>query len=168
MKRSLETLVFGVLLSAVSLFATSASAQSAPANPAALRAWLVGAWAQENSTCADNATVYLPDGRKFSAPAPKGFRIEGEYTLKGDVLTTYIRPSGAYKYTDPRMVQYNKTLTDAVRIVWKGPNDMSFGFVQDPGPGYSMPRSRRCPEGPGVEPWFPKVKYTGFATVRPK
>lgn len=76
MKRPLEALACGAVLSGVSLFVTSASAQSAPANPGALRAWLVGAWAQENSKCADNATVYLPDGRKFSAPAPKGFRIE--------------------------------------------------------------------------------------------
>lgn len=149
------------------LIATSAAAQAATASkPQPLKEWLWGAWVMENSRCSDGATVYLPTGRLYSAPTPKGFQVEGEYALRGDVLTTHIRPTPAFRHTDPRWIQYNKTLTDSVRVVRRGPTEMTYGYVVDPGPGYSHPRYRRCPEEAGVEPWFPKTRYRGFRTVR--
>ena len=122
----------------------------------------------EGAKCSDSVDIYFEDGHLLSAPAAKGFKIEGTYVLKGDVLTTTIKPTAAYRYTDPSMVRYNAPLTDTVRIVRTSKDQMDFRFVGNAGPGMRMLPKRRCPEAAGIEPWFPKLRYSGVGAILPR
>ena len=120
----------------------------------------------EGKKCSDSVSIYFANGRVLSGPAAKGFQVEGTYNLRGDILTTTIKPTASYRYTDPSMIKYNAPLTDTVRIVRTSDDQMDFRFLGNAGPGMRMLPMRRCPETAGPEPWFPKVKYPGVSAIR--
>ena len=155
-----------IALSILFAAANSDTYASSSRNDSTLRQWLVGGWVMEGKKCSDSINIYFENGRVISGPAAKGFQVEGTYDLKGDTLTTTIRPTAAYRYTDPSMLKYNAPLTDTVRIVRTSDDQMDFRFVGNAGPGMRMLPMRRCPETAGPEPWFPKVKYPGVSAIR--
>lgn len=113
--------------------------------------WMVGAWVYEGGKCGGGTgpEVILPGGRGATV-TPRGLKVISSHVLRGDLLTTTVPTE---KYGD---------LVDTIRVARLGPND----WYQDyPGGAQSLPR-KRCPVGPGVEPWFPKLKFKGIDVLR--
>lgn len=119
-----------------------------------LVSWLVGAWVFEGGKCSVSPDVYLPNGVIGSVRPGKGIVPIGRYSLKGNVLTTVVDGG---KYGD---------LTNVTRIASTGPNEMVSELMSKSNPNLSIPKQRRCPEQPGYEPWFPKIKFQGMARYR--
>ncbi len=141
---------YAVALAALA-FSPTALAKPPPGAQSPTIDWIIGAWVYKGGTCGGEGgpEVYLPDGRGAMV-LPEGLKVISTYSLRGDRLTSTVPTE---KYGD---------LVDTVRVARLGPND----WYQDyPSGAQSLPR-KRCPIGPGVEPWFPKQKFKGIDVLK--
>jgi hypothetical protein len=145
------------------LGASTALAQSLSLTPQTL----AGAWVSEGQKCGAQTPVilYLPDGRAYSTLTPKGFAGGGFYKIKGRILSDSYKTEPAFRRGSPYENQY---LTETRLVVRITQNRIDFNFPGNKNPDLTTPSYRRCPEQPGVEPWFPNLKYKGFASERAK
>lgn len=150
----------GLLLTTV---AHGTSAQTTEVTPQSL----AGAWVQQGMKCAENSftIVYLPDGRSYAGLTAKGFSIGGFYKIQGKLLTVSIKTEPAFRRGTPYEDKY---LTETKLVTRMTRDRIDFNYPGNRNPDLTTPSFARCPEGPGAEPWFPKLRYGGFAQERRK
>jgi hypothetical protein len=115
--------------------------------------WLLGGWVTEGAKCAELATVYLPGGRLGNVTSANTILVLGQYDLRGKVLTS--------KVFDDRYDLTNVTWVGGV-----GQNLLVSSVPNNTDPNISIPPKRRCPNGAGFEPWFPKIRFKGISAYR--
>lgn len=154
----------------LALLAAASSAGAAQAQPAAIsREALAGAWTPQGTRCADAqfVTVYLRDGRTYSSMTSKGPRTGGVFIVAGNVLEERVKTMPAFRTNSPALARYEDQYLIERRTVLKVTADrLDLGFPGNRNPNVTTPPLGKCPEGAGVEPWFPREPYGGFAPMR--
>jgi hypothetical protein len=156
-------------LALLALAATTYGDASATPNANTTAHTLVGAWAPKGARCRDGqfVTVYLADGRVYSGLTDRGPSIGGRYEVVGNVLTERVRTEPAFRTGSPAMAPYEtRFLTERRTLEKVSRGRIELGFPGNRNPDLTTPSIARCPEQPGVEPWFPRERYGGFAPMR--
>jgi len=160
-----QVLMFAALVGLASTAWQGAHAQRSPATSAVL----VGAWTPQGTKCSAGRfiVVYLPDGRTYASMTPRGPRTGGVYTLSGHLLEERIKTMPAFRTNSPALARYeNEYLTERRTILKMSASRIDLGFPGSRDPNVTTPPLGRCPEDPGVEPWFPRERYSGFSGMR--
>lgn len=128
---------------------------------------LAGAWVQQGTKCADRSftVVYLPDGRTYNGLTSKGFAGGGLYKIEGRNLTVSTKTEPAFRRGSPYEDKY---LSDTRLVTRISKDRIDFNYPGNRNPDLTTPSFARCPESAGPEPWFPKLRYSGFAPERLK
>mgnify|MGYP001386850280 CR=1 FL=1 len=116
--------------------------------------WLVGGWVVQGVKCAALGQVYLRSGNMGSVTSPGRITILGRWSLRGNILTEVVESK---QYGD---------LVEVTRIGRVGRDHLFSDYPNNTNPDITILPKRRCPDGPGVEPWFPKVRFKGIATYK--
>jgi hypothetical protein len=116
--------------------------------------WLVGGWVVQGAKCAALGQVYLRSGNMGSVTSPGRITILGRWSLRGNILTEVVESK---QYGD---------LVEVTRIGRVGRDQLFSDYPNNTNPDITILPKRRCPDGPGVEPWFPKVRFKGIATYK--
>lgn len=116
--------------------------------------WLVGTWVFKGGKCSESGTVHLANGRMGTTGPGNTISIIGRYSLRGNILTEIVESE---QYGD---------LTNVTRIGAIGANELVSEPLNNKDPNVFIPPQRRCPEQPGVEPWFPRIRFQGMTAYR--
>ena len=145
------------------LFAYQSSAVAAIS-----RDQLVGAWVTQGVRCREDVLVFLPDGRAYAGLTPRGFSVGGTYDISGaNILTTRMVTQPAFRTNTPQAAPYEtRTIVNPEQVVSISATRLNSAVPGNRNPDIIILPKARCPETPGVEPWFPKERYAGFAVSR--